>query len=67
MPLSLAGKIMLAPKCLNYILTHPAAICFQAYILGDGVLNAVSKKHDQNILEFQTGISAAAHATLQME
>ena len=59
---------MSASKLILYSSSHLAAFGFQASTLPDNItLNASNKKTDQIPSDFQTGISAAAHATLYIE
>ena len=66
-PVSLATK-MLASKLIHYFSSHPAAFGFQASTPPDNItLNSANRKGDQSLLDFQTGVGAAAHATPDTE
>ena len=66
-PVSLATK-MLASKLIYYFSNHPAAFGFWASTPPDNIsLNSAKRKVDQSLSDFQTGICAAAHGTLDME
>ena len=66
-PVSLATK-MSASKLICYFSSHPAAFGFQAFTPPDNIsLNSANRKADQSLSDFQTGIGAAAHATLDTE
>ena len=53
---------------IHYFSNHPAAFGFQSSTPPDNItLTPANRKADQSLSEFQTGISAAAHATLHME
>ena len=66
-PVSLANK-MLAPKLIHYFSSHPAALGFWASAPPDNItLNFANRKADQSLSDFQTGVGAAAHATLDTE
>ena len=55
-------------KLICYFYGHPAAFGFQASLPPDNVtLNPVNKRIDQNLSDFQTGIFAAAHTTLETD
>ena len=61
-PVSLATK-MSASKLIHYFSSHPAAFGFQASTPPDNIsLNSANRKVDQSLSDFQTGLSAAAHA-----
>ena len=64
-PVSLATK-MSASKLIHYFSSHPAAFGFQASTPPDNIiLNFANRKADESLsLFFQTGVGAAAHATL---
>ena len=63
-PVSLASK-MSASNMIHYFSSHPAAFGFQASTPPDNIcLNSANKKADQSLLDFWTGVGAAAHATL---
>ena len=66
-PVSLATK-MSASKLISYFSSHPAAFGFQASTPPDNIsLNSANRKADQSLSDFQTGIGATAHATLDTE
>ena len=66
-PVSLATK-MSASKLNHYFSSHPAAFGFQASTPQDNItLNSANRKADQSFSDFQTGVGAVAHATLDME
>ena len=66
-PMSLATK-MLASKLIHYFSSHPAAFGFLASTLPDVIsLNSANRKVDQSLSDFQTGVGATAHATLDTE
>ena len=59
---------MSASKLICYFSSHPAAFGFQSSTSPDNItFTPTSRKADQSLLEFQTGIGAAAHATINME
>ena len=59
---------MSASELSCYFSSHPAAFWFQFSTPPDNItLNPANRKADQSLSEFQTGIGAAAHATLDME
>ena len=65
--MSLATK-MSASKLIHYFSSHPAAFGFQASTPSDNItLNAANRKADQSLTDFQTGVGAATHVTLDME
>ena len=64
---SLASK-MSASKLIHYFYSHPAAFGFWASTPPDSIsLNSANRKVDQSLSDFQTGLGAAAHATLDTE
>ena len=66
-PVSLATK-MPASKLIHYFSSYPAAFGFWASTSPDNItLNSANRKADQSLSDFQTGVGAAAHATLGME
>ena len=66
-PVSLATK-MSASKLIHYFSSHPAAFGFQASTPTNNISwNSANRKADQSLSKFQTGIGAAAHATLDTE
>ena len=66
-PVSLATK-MSASKLIHYFSSHPAAFGFWASTPPDNIsLNSANRKADQSLSDFQTGVGAAAHATLDTE
>ena len=66
-PMSLATK-MSASKLIHYFSSHPAAFGFQASTPPDNItLNSANRKAYQSLSDFQTGVGATAHATLDME
>ena len=65
--MSLATKMM-ASKLIHYFSSHPAAFGFQASTPPDNIsLNSANRKVDQSLSDFQTGLGAAAHVTLDTE
>ena len=65
--MSLATK-MSASKLIHYFSSHPAALGFWASTPPDTIsLNSANRKADQSLSDFQTGVGAAAHATLDMK
>ena len=59
---------MSASKLIYYFSSHPAAFGFQTFLSPDNItLNPINKKNDQSLADFQTGIGAAVHTTLDME
>ena len=66
-PVCLATK-MSASKLIHYFSSHPAAFGFQASTPPDNIsLNSANRKVDQSLSDFQTGLGAAAHVTLDTE
>ena len=66
-PVSLATKIS-ASKLIHYFSSHPAAFGFWASTPPDNIsLNSANRKVDQSLSDFQTGLGATAHATLDTE
>ena len=66
-PVSLATK-MLASKLIHYFCSHPAAFGFWASTPADNIsLNSAKRKAYQSLSDFQTGVGAVAHATLDTE
>ena len=66
-PVSLATKVS-ASKLIHYFSSHPAAFGFQASTPPDNIsLNSANRKADQPLSDFQTGVGATAHATLDTE
>ena len=66
-PVSLASK-MSASKLIHCVPSHPAASRFQSFTSPDNItLTPANGRADQSLSEFQTGIGAAPHATLDME
>ena len=66
-PVPLATKV-LASKLIQYFSSHPATFGFWSSTPPDNIiLTPANRKADQGLSEFQTGIGAAAHATLNME
>ena len=66
-PVSLATQ-MSASKLIHYFSSHPAAFGFQASTPPDNIsLNSANRKVDQSLSDFQTGVGATAHATLDTE
>ena len=66
-PVSLATKIS-ASKLICYFSSHPAAFGFRASTSPDNIsLNSANRKVDESLSDFQTGLGAAAHATLDTE
>ena len=65
--MSLATKVS-ASKLIHYFYSHPATFGFQASTPPDNIsLNSANRKVHQSLSDFQTGIGAAAHATLDTE
>ena len=65
--MSLATKIS-ASKLIHYFSSHPAAFGFWASTPPDNIsLNSANRKADQSLSNFQTGVGATAHATLDTE
>ena len=59
---------MSASKLIHYFSSHPAAFGFQASTPPDNItLNSANRTADQSLSDFQTGVGAAAHATLDMK
>ena len=66
-PVSVATK-MSASKLIHYFSSHPAAFGFWASTQPDNIsLNSANRKADQSLSDFQAGVSATAHATLDTE
>ena len=66
-PVSLATK-MYTSKLIHYFSSHPAAFGFLASTPPDNIsLNSANRKVDQSLSDFQTGLGATAHATLDTE
>ena len=66
-PVSLATK-MSASKLISYFCIHPAAFVFWASTAPDNIsLTSANRKVDQSLSDFQTGLGATAHATLDAE
>ena len=67
LPMSLATK-MSASKLIHYFSSDPEAFGFWASTPPDNItLTSANRKVDQSLSDFQTGVGAAAHATLDME
>ena len=65
--MSLATK-MSASKLIHCFSSHPPAFEFQASTPPDNIsLNSANGKADQPLTDFQTGVGATAHATLDTE
>ena len=63
-PVSLATKMSTS----KLICSHPAAFRFWASTPPDNIsLNSAIRKADQSLSDFQTGVGATTHATLDME
>ena len=59
---------MPASQLIHYFSSHPAAFGFEASTPPDNItLNSANRKADQSLSDFQTGVGAAAHATLDTE
>ena len=59
---------MSASKLIDYLSSHPAAFIFQSSTPPDNItLTPAYRKADQNLPDFQTGVGAAVHATLDTE
>ena len=66
-PVSLA-TMMSASKLIHLFSSHPATFGFQVSTPPDNItLNSANRKADQSLSDFQTGVGAAAHATLDTE
>ena len=66
-PVSLATK-MSASKLIHYFSSHPAAFGFWASTPPDNIsLNYANRKADQPLSDFQNGVGATAHVTLDTE
>ena len=66
-PVSLATK-MLASKLICFFSSHTAAFGFWASTIPNNIsLISANRKADQSLSDFQTGVGAAAHATLDTE
>ena len=66
-PLLLATN-MSASILIHYFSSHPAAFRFQSSTLPANItLSSANRKADQSLLDLQTGVDAAAHATLDTE
>ena len=58
---------MSVSNLIHYFSSHPATFGIQSSSPPDNITsNPASKKMDQSLSEFQTGIGAAAHATHDM-
>ena len=65
-PVSLDTNLS-ASKLIHYFSSNPAAFEFQSSLPPDNITsNPANRKADQSLSKFQTGIGAAAHATLDM-
>ena len=59
---------MSASTLIHFFYSHPAAFGFWAPSLPDKItLNPTNRNTDQRFSDFQTGINAAVHATLDIE
>ena len=68
LPLCPLATKMSASKLIRYFSSHPAAFGFQASTPPDNIsLNSANRKVDQSLSDFQTGLGATAHATLDTE
>ena len=66
-PVPLATQ-MSASNFIHYFLSHPAAFRFQSLTPLDNItLTSANKMADQSLSDLQTGVDAAAHATLDTE
>ena len=66
-PVPLA-TMMSASKLIHYVSSHPAAFGFQSLTPLDNItLTSANRKADQSLSDLQTGVGAAAHATLDTE
>ena len=66
-PVPLATK-MLASKLIHYFSSHPAAFRFSSSTPLDNItLSSANRKVGQSLLDLQTDVGAAAHATLDTE
>ena len=66
-PVSLATKMSVS-KLIRYFSSHPAAFGFWASTPPANItLNSANRKVDQSLSDFQTGLGATAHATLDTE
>ena len=60
--------MMSASKLIHYFSSHPAAFGFWAFTPPDNItLNSANRRADQSLSDFQTGVVAAAHTTLDTE
>ena len=61
----LVATKMSASKLICYFSSHPAAFGFQSLTPLDNItLTSASRRADQSLSDLQTGVGAAAHATL---
>ena len=59
---------MSASKLIHYFSSHPAAFRFWSLTPLDNItLTSANRKVDQSLSDLQTGVGAAAHATLDIE
>ena len=59
---------MSASKLICYLSSHPAAFGFWSLTPLDNItLTSANRKADQSLSDLQTGVGAAAHATLDAE
>ena len=59
---------MSASKLIHYFSSHPVAFGFRVSTLPDNIsLNSANRKVDQSLSDYQTGLGATAHATLDTE
>ena len=66
-PVSLATK-MSTSKLIHYFSSHPTAFGFWASTPSDNIsLNSANRKVDQSLSDFQAGLGATTHATLDTE
>ena len=66
-PVPLATKVS-ASKWIHYFSSHPAAFRFWSLTPPDNIaLSSANRKADQSLSDLQTGVGAAAHATLDTE
>ena len=66
-PVPLGTKVSVS-KLIHYFSSHPAAFESQSLTLPDNItLTSANRKADQSLSDLQTGVGAAAHATLDIE
>ena len=66
-PMSVATKMPVS-KLIHYFYSHPTTFGFLSSMPPDNItFTSANRKADQNLSDFQTGVGAAAHATLDTE